>query len=75
VRLSRTGEGLPISITRVEEIGRFKSVRAQLEGHNFDAVLPEGSEVPEGASAMVDPARINVYQDSHLVRGHRLGDA
>jgi glycerol transport system ATP-binding protein len=75
VRLSRSGEGLPISITRIEDIGRFKIVRAQLEGHSFDAVLPEGSEVPEGASAVVDPARINVYQDSHLVRGQRPGEA
>ena len=69
VRLAPRGEGLPISITRVEDIGRFKIVRALLEGHSFDAVLPEGAEVPEGASAVVDSARINVYHDSHLVRG------
>jgi glycerol transport system ATP-binding protein len=69
VRLAPAGQGLPITITRVEDIGRFKIVRALLEGERFDAVLPEGSEVPEGASAVVDPARINVYQDSHLVPG------
>jgi len=68
VRLAPAGQGLPITVTRVEDIGRFKIVRAALEGHAFDAVLSEGSEVPEGASAVVDPARINVYQDSHLVR-------
>ena len=69
VRLAPSGEGLPISITAVEDIGRFKIVRAKLEGYSFDAVLPEGAEVPEGASAVVDPARISIYQDSHLVRG------
>ncbi|MEQ8354579.1 MAG: ABC transporter ATP-binding protein [Kiloniellaceae bacterium] len=69
VRLAPAGEGLPIAVTAVEDIGRFKIVRALLEGHNFDAVLPEGAEVPEGASAVIDPARINIYQDSHLVRG------
>jgi len=69
VRLAPAGQGLPIAVTAVEDIGRFKIVRAQLEGHSFDAVLPEGAEVPEGASATVDPARINVYRDSHLVRG------
>ena len=68
VRLARAGEGLPITISRVEDIGRFKIVRASLEGLNFDAVLPEGAEVPEGASAVIDPARINIYEDSHLVR-------
>ncbi len=68
VRLAPAGQGLPISITAVEDIGRFKIVRASLAGHSFDAVLPEGSEVPESASAVVDPARINIYRDSHLVR-------
>ena len=68
VRLAPAGQGLPITVTRVEDIGRFKIVRALLEGRSFDAVLPEGSEVPEGASAVIDPARINIYQDSHLVR-------
>jgi glycerol transport system ATP-binding protein len=69
VRLARPGEGLPITVSRVEDIGRFKIVRAKLEGYSFDAVLPEGAEVPEGASAVIDPTRINIYQDSHLVRG------
>jgi glycerol transport system ATP-binding protein len=69
VRLAPAGQGLPISVEGVEDIGRFKIVRALLEGHRFDAVLPEGSEVPDNASALVDPARINVYHDSHLVRG------
>ena len=71
VRLAPAGQGLPIAVTRVEDIGRFKIVRATLEGHAFDAVLPEGSAVPEAASAVIDPARINVYQDSHLVQGER----
>ena len=75
VRLARPGEGLPIAISRVEDIGRFKIVRARLDGHSFDAVLPEGAEVPEGATAVVDPARINIYQDSHLVRGQERGEA
>ena len=69
VRLAPAGQGLPITVSRVEDIGRFKIVRARLEGQTFDAVLPEGSEVPEGASAVIDPARINIYRDSHLVRG------
>ncbi|WP_193368259.1 ABC transporter ATP-binding protein [Pelagibius marinus] len=73
VRLAPAGQGLPITITRVEDIGRFKIVRALLEGQRFDAVLPEGREVPEGASALVDPARINIYQDSHLVRVQAQG--
>src|SRR3546814_4649429 len=47
VRLGRPGEGLPIEVTRVEDIGRFKIVRARLDGLGFDAVLPEGAERSE----------------------------
>src|SRR3546814_815282 len=68
VRLGRPGEGLPIEVTRVEDIGRFKIVRARLDGLGFDAVLPEGAEVPQGASAVIDPAHMNIYRDSQLVR-------
>src|SRR3546814_10388601 len=38
VRLGRPGEWLPIEVTRVEDIGRFKIVRARLDGRGFDAV-------------------------------------
>lgn len=69
VGLKAAGEGLPISISAVEDIGRFKIVRAKIEGQNFDAVLAEGTEVPAEASAVIDPRRINIYQDSHIVRG------
>jgi len=69
VRLAPAGQGLPVTITGVEDIGRFKIVRALLDGHSFDAVLPEGSEVPADASAVVDARRIKIYHDSHLVRG------
>ncbi|MGF1593514.1 MAG: ABC transporter ATP-binding protein [Kiloniellaceae bacterium] len=75
VRLAPPGAGLPIAVTKVEDIGRFKIVRAKLEGYSFDAVLPEGAEVPEGASAVIDPARINIYRDSHLVRAQAGGGA
>ena len=69
VGLSANGDGLPITVSAVEDIGRFKIVRARIEGRSFDAVLPEGTEVPANATAVIDPRRINIYQDSHLVRG------
>ena len=69
VKLSADGDGVPVSISAVEDIGRFKIVRGLLEGRNFNAVLPEGAEVPAEASAVIDPTRIGIYHDSHLVRG------
>lgn len=60
--------GLPIQITSVENIGRHKIVRGTVNGQNIDAVVREGVGVPAEAYAVFDTNRINVYQDSHLVR-------
>jgi glycerol transport system ATP-binding protein len=69
VSLSTNGQGIPITVTAVENIGRFIIVRSSLDGRSFDAVLPEGAEVPANPSAVIDPARVNIYLNSHLVRG------
>jgi glycerol transport system ATP-binding protein len=73
VRLAPAGPGLsgalPVKVTAVEDIGRFKIVRTLLDGQRFDAVLPEGAEVPAEAGAVIDPARMKIYHNSHLVRG------
>jgi len=60
---------LPLAVERVENIGRHRIVRGQVGGHAIDAVVPEGDAIPSEAVAVFDPARINVYCDSHLVRG------
>jgi len=60
---------LPLTVERVENIGRHRIVRGQVGGHAIDAVVPEGAAIPSEAVAVFDPARINVYRDSHLVRG------
>lgn len=62
---------LPLQVDRVENIGRHQIVRGSVAGHDIDAVLPEGATVPADAVAVFDPARLNVYRDSHLVRGQR----
>lgn len=69
VKISDDMSGLPIQVTSVEDIGRFKIVRANLEGETIDAVLPEGARVPAHPTAFIDPNRVNIYQESHLVRG------
>ena len=62
VRLSR--EGLPVSITKVEDIGRRKIVHAQLEGQAIAAIMPEREEIPADAKLSFDPKGINLYADS-----------
>ncbi len=69
VKITDDKTGLPIQITAVEDIGRYKIVRANLEGQTIDAVLPEGSSIPAHPTAIIDQDKVNIYKDSHLVKG------
>jgi glycerol transport system ATP-binding protein len=62
VRLSQTG--IPVSVTKVEDVGRHKIVRATLEGRDIAAILGEDEAVPADARVSFDPAGINLYRDS-----------
>ncbi len=68
VKLESGNKGLPVTVNAVEDIGRFKIVRASLEGQEINAVLPEGAPVPAEPNISFETARINVYENSHLVR-------
>ncbi len=68
VSLSSDKKGIPVQIDAVENIGRFKIVRAKLEGHSINAVLKEGEAVPADPTFKFETGRINIYEDSHFVR-------
>ncbi|MEM8749563.1 MAG: ABC transporter ATP-binding protein [Pseudomonadota bacterium] len=61
--------GIPAHVEAVEDIGRFKIVRTNLEGNQVNVVLQEGEPVPADPKLVFDASRINIYQDSHLVQG------
>ncbi len=64
VRLDDGPAGLPVTIRRVEDVGRHRIVRADHEGSELNVILPEGAPVPSGtAHAVFEPERINVYAD------------
>ncbi|WP_372500654.1 ABC transporter ATP-binding protein (plasmid) [Tistrella mobilis] len=65
VRLNRTG--LPVTITKVEDIGRHRIVHADLAGHEIAAVVPEDGEIPAEARITFDPRGINLYADAWRV--------
>ncbi|ETW13238.1 ABC transporter-like protein [Roseivivax marinus] len=68
VRLKAGGEGLPVEVRRVEDVGRHKIVRLTAAGGEVDALLPEGTPVPAGADRITfDPAGINVYENDWRV--------
>ena len=65
VRLGRVG--IAVSITKVEDVGRHKVVRARLEGHEIAAIIGEDEEIPAEPKLRFDPAGINVYANSWRV--------
>lgn len=62
VRLGR--EGLPVKVTKVEDIGRRKIVHADLEGKDVAIVVPENEEIPAEPKLRFDAKGINIYANS-----------
>ncbi len=60
-------DGMPVDVTKVEDIGRHKVVRANLQGQEIALILDEDSSVPADAKVGFDPAGINLYADSWRV--------
>lgn len=70
------GDGLPCRVSRVEDVGRHRIVRADLAGHSVNVIAPEG--MPIGANlthVRFLPERINVYADDWRVTGTGTGGA
>ena len=63
-----SGEGLPLSIRRVEDVGRHRILRAETPAGPLDIVLPEGAPLGVDAThARFTPDRVNVYRDDWRV--------
>ncbi|NGO52364.1 ABC transporter ATP-binding protein [Allomesorhizobium camelthorni] len=60
-------EGMPVSVSKVEDIGRHKVVRASLEGREIAAILGEDESIPADPKIVFDPAGINIYANSWRV--------
>jgi glycerol transport system ATP-binding protein len=70
VGLSRGGEGVPVQVRRVDDIGRLKIARTRLGERPLDIVVPEEAAVAtEDARAHFLPHRVHVYADGQLVPG------
>ncbi len=60
-------QGLPVTVNRVEDVGRHRIVRAELAGQPLNAILPEGMSVPADPRVDFPPAKINVYANDWRV--------
>ncbi|PZQ95722.1 MAG: ABC transporter ATP-binding protein [Cereibacter sphaeroides] len=77
VRPSAT-EGLPVTIRRVEDVGRHRILRAEYVGREINAILDEGAPLGADQTRLVfEPAHTLVYANDWRVRpqGARLGRA
>jgi glycerol transport system ATP-binding protein len=62
------GEGLPVKIRRVEDVGRHKIIRAEFFGHDINIIAGEGEAIAADMNRVhFDPAHVNVYADDWRV--------
>lgn len=65
VRLGR--EGMPVTIDKVEDIGRHRILRARLANQDIAVIVPEDEDIPAEPRVVFDEAGINLYADSWRV--------
>jgi glycerol transport system ATP-binding protein len=61
--------GLPVTLRRVEDLGRRRIARVELGGVPLAATLPEDVPVPAEPRLALDPARLHIYADGRLAEG------
>jgi glycerol transport system ATP-binding protein len=69
VRIAKNGDaGIPASLQRVEDVGRYRIARARVGEHEVAVMAGEHEEIPaDGLSLVFEPRRINVYADGHRI--------
>lgn len=66
--LSDQGSGLAVSVYRVEDIGRYKIVRATYNEFNINIIVREGAEISASMNYVnFDVSKINIYRDGWRV--------
>jgi glycerol transport system ATP-binding protein len=64
------GEGLPVKVRRVEDVGRHKIIRAELFGEDINIVAGEDQPISADMNRVTfDPDRVNVYVNDWLKEG------
>jgi glycerol transport system ATP-binding protein len=67
--LAAAGCGLPVRVRRVEDLGRRRLARVELEGLPLVATMPPGMSVAgDEAGLRLDPAHLHVFEDGRRVQ-------
>jgi glycerol transport system ATP-binding protein len=73
IRVSSGGRGLPGRVVRVDDVGRYRVVKLDLDGHLFNAIADEDAEIADDrASVLLDQSHVHIYADGRLVEGTPL---
>jgi glycerol transport system ATP-binding protein len=73
-RLQPRGAGLPVKVRRIDDIGRTRIARVEMNGRSFAATVPDDVSVSGDEAALaLDARHIHIYADGHLVSGEALG--
>lgn len=75
VQLQPRGVSLPVRLKRIDDIGRARIARVEMNGRMLAASVPEGLSISgDEASLHLDARHIHIYADGHLVSGEPLGE-
>ncbi len=67
------GEGLPVTVRRIEDVGRHRIVRAEMAGQPFNIIAPEGMAIGADMTRVAFvPGKVSVYADDWRVAGGAL---
>jgi glycerol transport system ATP-binding protein len=66
--------GLPGRVLKVDDVGRYRIVRVDLDGHTFNAIAGEDARIEgDRTNVALDPANIHIYADSRRIEGEPAG--
>ncbi len=71
VRLASADEstmGIPVTVTKVDDIGREKIVQLQLANTRINAILKEHDTIPQSPVAVFERESIHIYKHSKLLQ-------
>lgn len=66
-------EGLPVTVKKIDDIGRYKVAKVALKETLLSIILPETTRFTgDKGRIILDTSRINIYVDDHLATGTPL---
>lgn len=70
IKLSDGDDGLPVKVTRVEDVGRHQIVRTEFDGIEINVIAAEGASISDRHNRLTfDPAAVHIYEDGWIVEG------